>query len=154
MLQLCFVRLICLTPFVLHALLCPSYMPSLICLICLTLFVLYAFPHSSSLPYLNFYAFRCLPPMPYLVLLGCFGSCLNIESRKCNLVLTHDFVTNRPVYRISITTILRQGRSLWPIRMVFFGAGIRVPVPARGISDRAHIPQERGEAPGKVVACS
>ena len=106
------VCLICLTSFVLYALLRPSYMPSPIHLICLTLFVLYAFPHSSCLPYLNFYAFRCLPPMPYLVLLGCVGSCLNVESRKCNHVLTHDFVTNRSVYRISITTILRQGRSL------------------------------------------
>jgi len=33
-------------------------------------------------------------------------------------------------------------------------AGIRIPVLARGIVDRAHIPQERGGAPGGIVACS
>jgi len=33
-------------------------------------------------------------------------------------------------------------------------AGIRVPVLAGGAVDRAHIPQERGGAPGGVVACS
>ena len=33
-------------------------------------------------------------------------------------------------------------------------AGIRVPVPTGGIVDQAHIPQERGGALGKVVACS
>ena len=32
--------------------------------------------------------------------------------------------------------------------------GICVPVLAGGIVDRAHIPQERGGAPGGVVACS
>ena len=33
-------------------------------------------------------------------------------------------------------------------------AGIRVPVLVGGILDRAHIPQERGGAPGRVFACS
>ena len=33
-------------------------------------------------------------------------------------------------------------------------AGIRVPVLAGGIVDRAHITQERGGTPGGVVACS
>jgi hypothetical protein len=33
-------------------------------------------------------------------------------------------------------------------------AGIRVPELAGGIVDRAHIPQERGGAPGGEVACS
>jgi len=33
-------------------------------------------------------------------------------------------------------------------------AGICIPVLARGIVDRAHIPQERGGAPGGIVACS
>jgi len=33
-------------------------------------------------------------------------------------------------------------------------AGIRVPVLAGGAFDRAHIPQERGGAPGGVVAYS
>ena len=33
-------------------------------------------------------------------------------------------------------------------------AGIRVPVPTGGTVDQAHIPQERGGALGKVVACS
>ena len=33
-------------------------------------------------------------------------------------------------------------------------AGICVPLPTGGIVDQAHIPQERGGALGKVVACS